>query len=355
MMTILKASKMNQKIIMGVIATFIIIVFVFINTAFALKNPSAVYCEQMGYEWTVQETKAGQIGICKFSKTEDCPAWEFLKGKCGEEHSFCIKEGYELKNINDQEKCSSIPFSSECAVCVLANGEEIEVTKLMELDFKEAICGDGKCVLGENYKTCPEDCSSGLFDGYCDGEIDAICDPDCTLESDLDCAKKPVKANIIICADKNCSQKKSAFTKNETVYFKINSDISNLNISSTVKIPSGEIKYLTFEDNLASFQSNEIGDFSLWINLSKRNYQNLKIEENFVYLAKIPSASICNGNGKCEGEENEQNCPQDCLPKTAGENNNKLYILIAGILLVVGVGIAFVLKRKRKKTEKYPY
>lgn len=43
--------------------------------------------------------------------------------------------------------------------------------------------------LGENYKTCPKDCSSGSEDGYCDGKPDGICDPDCNKEDDIDCMK----------------------------------------------------------------------------------------------------------------------------------------------------------------------
>jgi len=43
--------------------------------------------------------------------------------------------------------------------------------------------------LGENYNTCPQDCSSGGKDEYCDGIEDSICDPDCTEKEDPDCEK----------------------------------------------------------------------------------------------------------------------------------------------------------------------
>jgi hypothetical protein len=52
------------------------------------------------------------------------------------------------------------------------------------------ICNkNNKCEpsLGENYKTCPQDCHSGSKDGYCDGKADGICDPDCNKEEDIDC------------------------------------------------------------------------------------------------------------------------------------------------------------------------
>lgn len=172
-----------------------IIILLSLDVIIALKNPSAVYCTQIGYEFVTEETDLGQVGICKFSETEKCIAWDFLIGKCGEEHSYCSKKGYQLKTIDNSEKCSSIPFSTECAVCVLENNTEIEVTQLMNLSFKEGICGDGKCVLGENYESCPQDCPSGSSDGYCDGTSDGICDSDCTTETDSDC----------ICGDGICN------------------------------------------------------------------------------------------------------------------------------------------------------
>jgi hypothetical protein len=46
---------------------------------------------------------------------------------------------------------------------------------------------DGICQGLENFKNCPQDCSSGGGDEYCDGIVDGICDPDCPKEVDPDC------------------------------------------------------------------------------------------------------------------------------------------------------------------------
>lgn len=198
----LKINFEYQEILIGIIISTVLISFP-ANFVFGLKDASAVYCKEMGYEWAIKETEAGQMGVCKFSETESCPAWEFLAGKCGEKYSYCSKKGYELKTINDPEKCSNVPFSPQCAVCVLEDGSEVEVTKLMELSFEEGVCGDGKCVLGEYYETCPQDCPSGSFNRYCDGVSDGICDPDCTPETDSDCKKK------LICPDGKCGEGES--------------------------------------------------------------------------------------------------------------------------------------------------
>lgn len=178
---------MYKNKVIGIIIIAIALTYIHMGTGFALKNPHAAYCEQMGYELIVEKSEIGEIDICKFSETENCIAWEFLTGKCGTEHSYCVKEGYQLKNVSDPEKCTAIPFTTDCALCVLENGTEIEVSELMGLILEEGICGDGSCVLGENYLSCPVDCSSGSKDGYCDGIHDNRCDPDCAIENDNDC------------------------------------------------------------------------------------------------------------------------------------------------------------------------
>jgi putative hemolysin len=187
--------EFKSKIIIGILTLAAIILFR-PDKASALKNPAAVYCEEMGYQWTTKDTEAGQVGVCKFSETENCSGWQFLTGQCGQKYSYCTKQGYQLKSVTDLEKCSGVPFG-ECSVCVLEDGQEVEVTKLMKLSFQEGTCGDGKCVLGENYQNCAKDCPSGSRDGYCDGVSDRICDPDCQAEKDVDCLKS-------VCGNNKC-------------------------------------------------------------------------------------------------------------------------------------------------------
>jgi putative hemolysin len=154
--------------------------------AYAMKNPAAVYCETMGYELADE--------ICKLPGGVTCDQWDFLKGKCGADYSYCKKKGYEIKTVEDSAKCASI-MDQSCGVCVLSDGQETEITKLMALDTREGVCGDGKCVLGENAQNCPQDCPSGTRDGACDALKDDRCDPDCTEqgtpEKDPDCSQAP--------------------------------------------------------------------------------------------------------------------------------------------------------------------
>ena len=162
-----------------------------------MKNPSAVYCEEMGYEYIIENTPEGQIGTCKFLDETTADGWDFYQGKDAEEYSYCVKQGYEQIISNDPEICG---YPGECTVCLFKNGTEVELSELMNLDFSEEICGDGLCVLGEDYSTCPEDCPSGSLDYYCDGVKDEICDPDCIEEEDVDCKEDGTKKvnNILL-------------------------------------------------------------------------------------------------------------------------------------------------------------
>jgi len=174
----------------------ILIMIITIPSVFGLRDPSIVYCKALGYNFTTSLTKEGEMSICQFPDGSSCEVWSFLKGKCGNEYSYCKQKGYMIKNISDIEKCVSI-FSDECAVCILENGTEVEVTTLMGLSFQEGRCGDDRCTVGENYANCPQDCHSGSEDGYCDGITDGICDPDCVaLEEkvkDPDCITTTTK------------------------------------------------------------------------------------------------------------------------------------------------------------------
>ena len=157
------------------------------DPALALRNPAAVYCEAMGYEYMIFYEKQGARGACNLPRNP-VDAWDFLKGKVGQVYSYCSSEGYGIRTVAEPEKCSRI-FSDECAVCLLTDGSEVEVTAMMALTFAETTCGDGSCGTPENYSSCPEDCPPGGWDDYCDGLDDGTCDPDCleTKAHDPDC------------------------------------------------------------------------------------------------------------------------------------------------------------------------
>jgi putative hemolysin len=153
------------------------------SPARAMLNPAAVYCEACGYTYLTENTPEGEVGFCQLPDNQKVDAWEFYKGKVALDWSYCAQQGYEAKHVEESDMCW------DCTVCVLPNGSEMEVSLLMELSFEETTCGDGTCGIPENYLTCPEDCPSGSFDGYCDRVEDGICDPDCESGLDPDCGE----------------------------------------------------------------------------------------------------------------------------------------------------------------------
>jgi len=132
-----------KKSIIFIILTLICLIFS--SSSFALEesnscdgsvpgisNPAAVYCQEMGYTYEIKENENGQYGVCNFDSRQTCDAWEFLEGKCGQEYSYCAKNGYNLQVKDDGQN----PFSSEYAVCVKGRTEVGSVVDLINLNEK---------------------------------------------------------------------------------------------------------------------------------------------------------------------------------------------------------------------------
>jgi putative hemolysin len=166
--------KRNFPIRMAVCA---IILVMSATQASALINPSAAYCDALGYEYTIQDTPKGEVGYCTLPDGETVDAWAFLNGKTGLEWSYCAQQGLEAKHIEDPEVCPS------CTICILENGTEVEVMELMGVSLEETYCGDKTCGIPENYLTCPEDCPADGTDGYCNPDYSDT-DQDCLAEID---------------------------------------------------------------------------------------------------------------------------------------------------------------------------
>jgi putative hemolysin/predicted nucleic acid-binding Zn ribbon protein len=174
---------------------------IFAPQALGLLNPAERYCTQLGYKYTDE-------GECLLPNGEKVNAWDFLQGKVGKEYSFCAKNGYEIKTVKDFKQCMKFGLE-ECAVCILPDKTEKEVTELMGLKLTEGECGDGRCTIGETYENCPKDCPSGSVDAYCDGVKDGICDEDCLYmglsTKDPDCP---------VCGNKICESNKKENEEN---------------------------------------------------------------------------------------------------------------------------------------------
>lgn len=176
----------NFKSIAIAVCILIIVLYILPANVTAMKNPSAVYCTELGYQFEINKTTAGEIGMCRLSDTVTVPAWKFLQGQQGQNFSYCRQKGYDQKFVKDVKVCQNAMVDS-CMVCILPDHREIEATQLMNISYEENKCGDGICSYPNNYQNCPQDCPSGGRDGYCDKVKDSICDRDCTRGEDPDC------------------------------------------------------------------------------------------------------------------------------------------------------------------------
>ena len=103
-----------------------------------IGNPAAVHCRDMGYEYKIVGW-GSQTGTCTLPGGIVCDAWEFLQGRCGQDHSYCARQGYGIRTSSDGQN----PFSSEYAVCVTREGRVAgSVTELSNLAEKATGCGD---------------------------------------------------------------------------------------------------------------------------------------------------------------------------------------------------------------------
>jgi len=108
-----------------------------------MANPSAVYCKDLGYQYKIVKTDKGEEGICTFPDKTECEVWDFLKGKCGQNHSYCAKKGYDTKMINEKGES----FSKEYVACIIPDnsynqsgisGESIKTKEISVLELMKA-------------------------------------------------------------------------------------------------------------------------------------------------------------------------------------------------------------------------
>ena len=98
-----------------------------------MRNPSAVYCTEMGYEFQIKKTINGETGLCMMPDGEECDSWSFYSGECGQEYSYCTRHGLDVSDIKVADA-----FTGECTACVMPNGSIRAVSQLLGLNQKSA-------------------------------------------------------------------------------------------------------------------------------------------------------------------------------------------------------------------------
>ena len=103
-----------------------------------IANPATIYAEEMGYKWRVERTSDGEYGIITFPDGTECEEWDFYRGQCGREWSYCARHGWETETAADGED----PFSPVYSICVGGAGRSVgpvsELMNLRELASRDA-------------------------------------------------------------------------------------------------------------------------------------------------------------------------------------------------------------------------
>ena len=155
---------------------------------------------------------------------------------------------------------------------------------------------------------------------------------------------------------------KKVFYSGEEININYNSDIENPIISASLTYPDGTKQDITLPTSITATQ---IGTYDINIIASKEGYKNITKEEQFGVLQKqigimsaqgFNDASTCNADGVCNGNENKQNCPQDCPPTSGLQESaigNKLILyLFIGFLVLILIIIALYLVLNKKRSLK---
>jgi putative hemolysin len=156
----------RERILPGLL--FIAALLLIAVPASALVNPAAAYCTALGYNYSITTAPdGGMTGFCTLPDNRKVDEWQFLQGQVAPEYSYCAKQGYLLQTVNDSATCR-VFLTESCAVCVLSDGSKKEVTKLMNLDFRERLCSNGKCCDPKTDTTC------SFADGMSPGTVNGL-------------------------------------------------------------------------------------------------------------------------------------------------------------------------------------
>jgi putative hemolysin len=88
----------------------------------AMANPSAVYCEGLGYSMENVIRNGGEDADCVFTDGSRCAQWDFLSGRCGQEFTYCKMQGFNLEQGTNIGICR-YPDGSYCDEFLYFSGE----------------------------------------------------------------------------------------------------------------------------------------------------------------------------------------------------------------------------------------
>jgi putative hemolysin len=117
---------------------FLALALLAVPAAMGVPPSSSVYCDALGYDTEIRtdpET-GGEVGYCIFPDGSACPTWDFYRGKCGQNFTYCEKQGYRIENRVEDMGTFTVMY----AACVFNDSSEC-----LEQDYFDGECGPSNC------------------------------------------------------------------------------------------------------------------------------------------------------------------------------------------------------------------
>ncbi len=96
-------------------------------------NPAAAYVNFLGYKYEIRKGHDGaEYGICIFPDGSECNDFDFFRGLCGRQYSYCALKGCDIKTKTEDRGTYSVQY----AVCSCMDSAGV-VHDIPLLDFME--------------------------------------------------------------------------------------------------------------------------------------------------------------------------------------------------------------------------
>lgn len=153
---------------------------------------------------------------------------------------------------------------------------------------------------------------------------------------------------VLLCKDEKCAQKSRVYRIGDTLYLNYKTEIQDIASEATITAPDNSTEKVNLPNSYI-FKQQGIYDISVISKVDdyKDNVQNFPITV-LAGEVKVNDQRVCNTDGKCAGQENEQNCPQDCVKvKKPIGRIIILAALAALVIFILAMIYYFLIKRKR--------
>lgn len=164
-------------------------------------------------------------------------------------------------------------------------------------------------------------------------------------------SKPALDISFYYCTDDTCAEEAKFFAIDSSVYIKYRSDY-NPPVAAMIKSDENGISDTLVLPGYYKFK--KAGEYFISYEIMGDGFQKIDEEKYLEVFEKMP-VLICDNNGKCENEENIDNCQSDCLVIMEANENlffqkyKKIIFFVLLLLFVMLIIISFLIFNNTKK------